>query len=209
MRFAALALLFWVAFAVPAAHAGDSNALRATFSANYEAMKQATEKRDGKALGELLAPGFESVSINNESKGRDSMIRDIDALPPRKAGSTTSTFINDLRQVGDKVFVDETYELERVNPGRGGKSRTYRVITGVNDTWIKSGDKWLLQRSVANEANFFVDGEHVARQMRGKKMRLDKTYRAQLKDKTPAPATGGSCGGGEGTFIPGMPSCKK
>ena len=77
------------------------------------------------------------------------------------------------------------------------------------DTWIKSGDKWLLQRSVANEANFFVDGEHVARQVRGKKMRLDKTYRARMKEKAPAGPTSGSCGGGGGMFMPGLPSCDK
>lgn len=196
-----------------AAGTGDNDTLRAALNARYEAIQLATEKRDGKGLGALLAPGFESISLNNESKDRDGMIRDIDSMAPKKVSSSASISINDVRQIGEKAFVDENYRLDRVTTGQRGKSRTWRVITDVSDTWIRLKGEWLLQKSVAEEADFYLDGIKAAHKVRGKKMRLTRAYKEKLKSAAEKPASagprsGGSCGGAAGTMLPTTPlSC--
>jgi hypothetical protein len=210
---ATLAVLGTVLAATPAYAAGplDNDALRAALEARYDAMQQATDKRDGAALGKFLAPDFASVTLDNQTKGRDQMIHDVGVLPPKKQESTTSVFIHDVRQVKDKAYVDETYRLDKTNTGQNGKSRKWRLNTNVSDTWTLVGDEWLLEKSVANSANIFINDQHVAHQVRGKKMRLDKTFREKMKLKTAAPpAPGSSCGGtppGQGPMSKASNSC--
>ncbi len=194
----ALAAFVALLAAVPARATSptDSDRLHDALAARYEAMRQATDNRDGAALGKLLAPNFQSVSIENQYKGRQEMINDVAALKAKRKDTTASYLIHDVRQVKDKAYVDETYRVDRVSQ-RKGETRNWRFSTNVSDVWVLSGGEWLLENSIANAANIFLNGEHVAHAVRGQKMRIDKSYREKMKSMASAAraARGASCGG--------------
>jgi Domain of unknown function (DUF4440) len=134
--------------------------LKAALQARYDAMKAAMAAHDGSAISVLLAPDFRSLDISGKSETASQMIAEVNGLKadPNKASVTTLVFIS---PVGNTVTVGQQYEMKTIRAGTDGVAHQAKVIMLSTDTWVKSGDAWLLQRTVTDDMSLFSDGQLV------------------------------------------------
>jgi ketosteroid isomerase-like protein len=138
--------------------ATSDNSLRPVFESRYAAMKSAMAARDGKAISEMLAPDFVSEDASGQKQNADAMIQGVIALPkdPLKVSNTTilSVKVNEA-----SATVDQRYDMKTTKTGPDGDKRDVELISVSTDTWIKSQDAWLLQRTVTNQMDYSVNGK--------------------------------------------------
>jgi hypothetical protein len=86
------------------------------------------------------------------------MIQGVIALPkdPLKVSNTTilSVKVNEA-----SATVDQRYDMKTTKTGPDGDKRDVELISVSTDTWIKSQDAWLLQRTVTNQMDYSVNGK--------------------------------------------------
>lgn len=155
-----LLLIFFIAFGAPGQDKGPAKSpdpLRPVFEGRYAAMKSAMATRDGKAISELLAPGFISEDASGQKDNADTMIQGVLALPkdPLKTSNTT---ILSIKLDADTATVNQRYDMKTTKAGPDGNKREVELITISTDTWIKSKDAWLLQRTVTNQMDYSANG---------------------------------------------------
>ena len=123
--------------------------LRPVFEGRYAAMKSAMAARDAKAISEILAPDFISEDASGQKENADTMIQEVLALPkdPLKVSNTT---ILAIKVNAESATVDQRYDMKTTKAGPDGNKRDVELITVSSDTWVKSKDTWLLQRTVTN-----------------------------------------------------------
>jgi len=141
------------------------SSLRALLEGRYAAMKSAMANRDQQAVAALLAPDFLSVDVAGKSENASQMLQEIAALPkdPNKASDTT---IVSVKLSGDTATVDQRYHMTTTKAGADGAQHAVELVTLSTDTWIKSGDAWLLQKTVTNQLDYTLDGRSVAHKAR-------------------------------------------
>ena len=138
--------------------ANSDDSLRPVFEGRYAAMKSAMAVRDGKAISEMLAPDFISEDASGQKENADTMIQEVLALPkdPLKVSSTT---ILSIKVSADSATVDQRYDMKTTKAGPDGNKRDVEMIAVSTDTWIKSKDTWLLQRTVTNQMDYSANGK--------------------------------------------------
>jgi uncharacterized NAD(P)/FAD-binding protein YdhS len=138
--------------------ATSDDSLRPVFEGRYAAMKSAMAARDGKAISEILAPDFVSEDASGQKENADTMIQGVVALPkdPLKVSNTT---ILSIKVNEDSTTVDQRYDMKTTKTGPDGNKRDVELISISTDTWIKSKDTWLLQRTVTNQMDYFANGK--------------------------------------------------
>ena len=139
--------------------------LKEALQARYGAMKVAMAAHDGSAIGALLAPDFESVDISGEPQTASQMIAEVSGLKsdPNKVSVTTLAAV---RLVAGKATVEQNYDMKTARVGNDGVAHPVRLTTSSTDTWVKSGDSWLLQRTVTNEMFLFKDNRLVVHKVK-------------------------------------------
>ena len=132
--------------------------LRPVFEGRYAAMKSATAARDGKAISEILAPDFISEDTSGQKENADTMVQEVLALPkdPLKVSNTT---ILSIKVNEEKATVNQRYDMKTMKTGPDGSKRDAELISVSTDTWIKAKNTWLLQRTVTNQMDYFVNGK--------------------------------------------------
>lgn len=117
--------------------------------------------RDGKAISEILAPDFVSEDVSGQKENADTMIQGVLALPkdPQKVSSTT---ILSIKLSADTATVDQRYDMKTTKAGPDGKKRDIELSAVSTDTWIRSKDTWLLQRTVTNQMDYSANGKVLA-----------------------------------------------
>ncbi len=154
-------LTFCFPFGATAQDKGQTNgddSLRPVFEGRYAAMKAAMAARDGKAISEILAPDFISEDASGQKESADTMIQQVLALPkdPLKVSNTT---ILSIKASADSANVDQRYDMKTTKAGPDGNKRDVELITVSTDTWIKSKDTWLLQRTVTSQMDYSANGK--------------------------------------------------
>ena len=114
--------------------------------------------RDGKALSEILATDFISEDASGQKENAGTMIQGVLALPkdPLKVSNTT---ILSIKVNEASATVDQRYDMKTTKTEPGGDKRDVELISVSTDTWIKSKDTWLLQRTVTNQMDYSVNGK--------------------------------------------------
>ena len=130
--------------------ANSDDSLHPVFEGRYAAMKSAMAARDGKAISEILAPDFISEDASGQKGNADAMIQGVLGLPkdPLKVSITTILSINGN---AENATVDQRYDMKTTKAGPDGDKRDVELIAVSTDTWIKSKDTWLLQRTVTKQ----------------------------------------------------------
>ena len=148
-----------------AAETAAESALRAVLEGRYAAMKSAMADRDQQAVAALLAPGFLSIDVSGKSEDASQMLQELAALPkdPRKASETT---LLSVEVSGDTATVEQRYHMTTTKTSPDERSHAVELVTLSTDTWIKSGEAWLLQRTATNQLDYTVDGRPVAHKVR-------------------------------------------
>ncbi len=154
-------LIFCFAFGATAQDKGQANSddpSRPVFEGRYAAMKSAMAARDAKAISEILAPDFISEDASGQKENADTMIQGVLALPkdPLKVSNTT---ILSIKVNAESATVDQRYDMKTTKAGPDGNKRDVELITVSTDTWIKSKDTWLLQRTVTNQMDYSANGK--------------------------------------------------
>jgi hypothetical protein len=141
--------------------ANSDDSLRPVLEGRYAAMKSAMAARDGKAISEILAPDFVSEDVSGQKENADTMIQGVLALPkdPQKVSSTT---ILSIKLSADTATVDQRYDMKTTKAGPDGKKRDIELSAVSTDTWIRSKDTWLLQRTVTNQMDYSANGKVLA-----------------------------------------------
>jgi len=109
-------------------------------------------------LFQTLAPDFISEDASGQKENADTMIQEVLALPkdPLKVSNTT---ILSIKAGAENATVDQRYNMKTTKAGPDGNKRDVELIAVSTDTWIKSKDTWLLQRTVTNQMDYFVNGQ--------------------------------------------------
>lgn len=154
-------LIFCLPFGATAqnkAQANSDDSLRPVLEGRYASMKSATAVRDGKAISEILAPDFISEDASGQKENAETMIQEVLALPkdPLKVSSTT---ILSIKVSADSATVDQRYDMKTTKAGPDGNKRDVEMMALSSDTWIKSKDTWLLQKTVTNQMDYSVNGK--------------------------------------------------
>ncbi|HEY4904671.1 MAG TPA: nuclear transport factor 2 family protein [Candidatus Sulfotelmatobacter sp.] len=138
--------------------ASSDEPLRPVFDGRYAAMKSAMAARDGKAISEILAPDFTSEDASGQKENADTMIQEVVALPkdPLKVSNTA---ILAIKVNAGSATVEQRYDMKTTKAGPDGNKRDIELITVSTDTWIKSKDSWLLQRTVTNQMDYSANGK--------------------------------------------------
>lgn len=149
-----------IALAVAPALAEQRGSLHDDFQRRYDAMKAAMHAHDDAAMRAMLAPDFQSVDIRGQTETASQMIAEVDALPtdPQRTSVTT---IDSMADDGAAATVEQHYEMHTTRVGADGASHAIALFARSTDTWVRSHDDWLLQRSVTHEMSLSRDGQVV------------------------------------------------
>jgi ketosteroid isomerase-like protein len=137
-------------------------ALVKALQARYSDMKAAMDARDAKTIASMLAPGFVSENVEGKTETADAMIREVAALPhdPKRLSDTMieAAFVS-----GDTATVTQRYHMTttKVAPD-GATPKSIELSTASTDTWISSGNTWLLKQTVTMRLDYSIDGHVVA-----------------------------------------------
>ena len=123
-------------------------------------MKVAMAARDGKAILMLLAPNFSSIDVSGQMESGGQMVGEVAQLPkdPKKVSHTT---ILSAKVVGTTATINQRYDMKTVKTNPDGTTKNVELVTLSTDTWVKSGDTWLLEKTVTEQMDYFVNGQPV------------------------------------------------
>src|SRR5258708_27181740 len=156
---AALLICFSVILGIAAAQAAD-NKLRTVLAGRYAAMKSAMSNLDAKEVAALIAPNFVSIDVSGDEKTGDQMIESVKALPvdPNKVSNTT---LLSIESSGNKAVVKQRYDMKTVKVAADGAKHQVELTTLSTDVWILTRATWLMQRTVTDQMDYFVDDKPV------------------------------------------------
>ena len=150
----------------PAASVADQQ--KSQFQARYTEMKAAMAARDEKAVRALLAPDFQSVDASGKVGSVAEMIAGIVALQP-DPNKSSKTIVQSVAIEKGRAIVTQTYEMQTTRIAPDGSSFPFSISARSTDTWSKSGQQWLLSRTMTDEMSVFRNGQTVAHQVRPSK----------------------------------------
>jgi predicted lipoprotein len=151
----ALALLFVATSAL--AQAEDAG-LRTTLQSRYTAMKVAIATRDDKAVQALLAPDFLSIDASGQNENAGQMIQEVDSLPKDPTRTSTTTLLS-VKLDGMVATVKQRYDMKKIKIATDGSKSNVELVTLSTDKWMNSNGTWLLQETVTDELNYYIDGQ--------------------------------------------------
>jgi hypothetical protein len=152
--------------AVPAqAQIDPGEALRPVLEKRYAELKTAMADRNPQALSALLAPGFVSEDISGKTTSAEEMIKELAALP-KDTGKTTGTVLLSIKPQGDRAVVEQRYHMTTTKALPDGNRQAIDLVTLSTDTWLHSGDRWLMEKTVTNQIDYTVDGKVLMHKVR-------------------------------------------
>jgi hypothetical protein len=143
------------------AQGATGDALRPVLEKRYAELKTTMAERDSHALAALLAPGFVSEDVSGKTTTAEEMIKELAALP-KDNGKPSETNLLSIKPQGDLAIVEQRYHMTTTKALPDGGKQAIDLVTLSTDTWIRSGDKWLIQKTVTKQIDYSVDGKLVA-----------------------------------------------
>lgn len=167
MRLARIAAIsaFLICFSAGGYAAGGKNGSLAPFDTLYAKLHSAMDVKDAKAVGTMLAPGFESEDISGEVKSRAGMLEGVSKLeddPNRKA----RTVVEKVVVQGKQARVIQRYRMTTIGSLNGVPNQAIDFFAVSEDTWINTAGGWKLQRTVTRQLDLSSNGRNVMRQGR-------------------------------------------
>jgi hypothetical protein len=139
--------------------------LKATLQSRYADLKSAMAARDDKAIAALLSPDFESIDASGQIENTDQMLKEVDALP-KDPGRVSTTELFAVTASGNTATVEQKYDMTTMKKSAEGYSRYVELVTLSTDTWVSVNGAWLLQKTVTNQVDYYVDGRRVLHKVR-------------------------------------------
>lgn len=149
------------AVAQPAAE----SALKSVLEGRYAALKAAIDARDRQALAALLAPDFASVDVAGKSATAEQMLTQL-AASPKDPNRVSETTLLSVKLNGDVATVSQRYHMTSAKVASDGSRHPSELETLSTDTWVRSGDTWLLKKTATDELDYSVDGKKMPHKVR-------------------------------------------
>jgi Domain of unknown function (DUF4440) len=147
------------------AQTAQESALKSTLEKRYAAMKVAIDAKDRQALAAFLAPGFVSVDVDGKSQTAEEML-DQFAKSPKDPNRVSETTLVSVKLGGGVATVSQRYHMTSVRIISDGSRHPTERDTLSTDTWVRSGDTWLLKKTVTEELDYSVDGKKMPHKVR-------------------------------------------
>ena len=164
-----LAMLLASLFAAQhAAAATAESGLKNVLEKRYAAMKVAIDARDRQALAPFLAPGFVSVDVVDKPQTAEEMLSHL-AASRKDPNRVSDTTLLSVRLNGDVATVSQRYHMTTVKVTSDGSRHPTELATLSTDTWVRSGNTWLLKKTVTEELDYSVDGKKMPHKVRPQK----------------------------------------
>jgi hypothetical protein len=158
-----LATLCILACLQPAAAHDDGSVLPA-LQARYKILQAAAAAGDDKALSTILAPHFVGIDIAGEADGTKALLAGLDLS--RLGGDAVVMTISSPKERGDLLTVSRRLDIKARNPDAFEDARSVEFVAYSIDTWIRVDGTWRLAKSRAQQLDYYVDGEQIARDVR-------------------------------------------
>jgi hypothetical protein len=130
---------------------------RSEIEARYEQLRDAMDSREGARIKPLLAPDFVRTDLGNNTMTADQLIAGlakIPADPDRKSETTLQSVTVD----GKTAEVVQEQVASDTREGRDGKVHVFGTRSLSHDTWVQSGEGWLLKATQAQSTAITRDG---------------------------------------------------
>ena len=144
-----------VAVATSAAAQEDPKSL---FQGRYDAFRSAMAAQDQAAVSAILAPGYTMTDIQGEVRDAAALATMLQRMPGAM-GAGAKTTVLEATVTGDTAAVKQQLAATATRPGPDGNEMTMEFEVVSNDTWVKSGDAWLLKASVQKDLVVKRNGE--------------------------------------------------
>jgi hypothetical protein len=161
---ALLGLYLFVCGSANVVSAQDAS-LKATLQTRYADLKSAMGARDDKAVAALLSSDFESIDASGQIQNTDQMLKELDALPQDTRKVSTTELLS-VTLAGKTAVVEQKYDMKTVKTAADGTSRNIELVTLSTDTWVSVNGTWLMQKTVTNQVDYYVDGKQVLHKVR-------------------------------------------
>ena len=145
---------------VGSAAAQDAKSL---FAGRYAELSAARQAKDTVALGKLLAPDFVMTDIQGTDHTAAEMHAAMGKLPGGGAVTPKVTIVS-AQITGTTAQVEQQMEIHMERAGPDGAPLKLDVTVQTADTWVQSGEAWLLQASNQKDVSVAKDGEVVFHQ---------------------------------------------
>lgn len=136
---------------------------KALFQSRYDAFRSAVIAQDQVALGAILAPGYTMVDIQGETRDATAitgMMQRMGAGGSQAGGGRNmATTVLDATINGGTATVKQQLAAAGKRTGPDGAEMSLEILILSDDTWVKSGDAWLLKSSVQKDLTVKRDGE--------------------------------------------------
>ncbi len=128
-------------------------------NANYAAITLAFQHKDIDMLSQFLAPEFSALDKSGISMSRRNVLED---FRHQMATISKVTWVRQVNKIkvkpGEaKVVVDGRFSGTMIGDDR--KSHIVQMHAVAEDTWVKSGGKWLLKGSFVLRRSMMLDGK--------------------------------------------------
>jgi hypothetical protein len=132
--------------------------LIASMQEEYNRLLAAMDARSDLAIAAYLTPRFIATDVRGREETARQMVTRIDS---RGKGASEFTTVLSARSNGKSITVQRK-SLERSETTVAGEKRAVETHTLLSDTWIDSDGALLLQRSMVDRVDTYVNGTHVS-----------------------------------------------
>lgn len=152
---------FWMGGIVAIAVAGTAVAQvdpKAVFQARYDTFRAAMAAGDSAAVNGILAPGYQMTDIQGGVHDASGLAAMMQRMPAAMSKNATTTVL-EASVSGDSAAVKQELSAKGTREGPDGNAMNLEMSIVSNDTWIKTGDAWLLKASLQKNVTVKRDGE--------------------------------------------------
>lgn len=148
--------------ATPHGAKADTAPTKSDAQALYNKLGAALKKKDTKAIQALAVPNATNQTADGKTLTRDQWISSLDANLKGLTTINSATFtVTGVKMVGANMVVDNSLHLVATIADPKGKPHKMDAISKAQDTWTKSGGKWLLllQKDIPAGGKMLIDGK--------------------------------------------------
>lgn len=131
---------------------------KALFQARYDAFRGAMAAQDQTGVNAVLAPGYTMTDIQGEVRDASAIAAMMQRMPGGMGRDAVTTVL-EATVSGSTATVKQQLLAKTNRPGPDGKDMALEIEVVSNDSWVKSGEVWLLRSSVQKDLTVKRDGE--------------------------------------------------
>ncbi len=132
---------------------------KATFQARYGELRTAMQAKDAAAVSKILAPDYQMTDIQGGTHDAAEVSQMMQRGPAADPERKTETTVLNATITGTTATVQQQMMFSGKRAGPDGAEHSMEVQILSDDSWVKSGDAWVLKSSLQKELTVKKDGE--------------------------------------------------